>query len=85
MSKRFNIGDFNETGDKTIPVNFDKTVSIFNKEFQCGDNIQAEFDVSAEAKLDANVTIGINVAGSIVPPEISNAAVFSSMYPFYPG
>ena len=66
---------FNE--NTTFPVNIDTSFSVFNQSIPCTDGDDT-INVNFEAKADAQIMIGFVIAGTLTPPNITEASFFAS-------
>ncbi|KAL5520933.1 hypothetical protein ACEPAF_2936 [Sanghuangporus sanghuang] len=74
------LGDFNKTKSTDLPpINIDQSFNIFNTTVSCSTNEQAKLSVDVNAKLNAEVTIGAVLAGSLIPPKIKEFGLFSGV------
>lgn len=71
--------DFNKTFSTTLPpIDIDQKFNLFNKTLSGSSNNQASITIDVEAKVDAQVTLGVVIAGSLVPRNITEFALFAS-------
>lgn len=68
------------TDNTTFPVNIDTSFNVFDQTIPCSDGNDT-VSVSFEAKADAQILLGFMVAGTLVPPSITEVAVVASMFP----
>ncbi|EJD01947.1 uncharacterized protein FOMMEDRAFT_20739 [Fomitiporia mediterranea MF3/22] len=74
------FGDFNQTKSTDLPpINIDQKFNIFNKTLSCSAQEQAKLSVDVDAKVNAQVTIGAVLAGSIIPPKVKEFGLFSDV------
>ncbi|KAL5478586.1 hypothetical protein ACEPAI_2770 [Sanghuangporus weigelae] len=74
------LGDFNKTKSTDLPpINIDQSFNIFNTTLSCSANEEAKLSVDVNAKLNAEVTIGTVLAGSLIPPKIKEFVLFSDV------
>ncbi|KAJ6480315.1 hypothetical protein C8R45DRAFT_1076400 [Mycena sanguinolenta] len=74
-----NITAFNDTNSASLPVlSIDQTFPLFSASVDCID-FSASVSASFETKIDATVSIGLIAAGTVIPPEISEFAVFGGL------
>ncbi|KAL5497716.1 hypothetical protein ACEPAH_2647 [Sanghuangporus vaninii] len=74
------LGDFNKTKSTDLPpINIDQSFNIFNTTLSCSANEEAKLSVDVNAKLNAEVTIGAVLAGSLIPPKIKEFGLFSDV------
>ncbi|KAI0364910.1 hypothetical protein BV20DRAFT_973864 [Pilatotrama ljubarskyi] len=75
------LGDFNKNITGSSPLNFEKDFPLFDKQISCPQkgNVPAfsgEVKVDLDGKVDGTVNYGVAVAGSVIPPEISEFGLF---------
>ncbi|KAF7378105.1 USP domain-containing protein [Mycena sanguinolenta] len=79
LKVRDNITAFNDTNSVSLPVlSIDQTFPLFSASVDCTD-FSASVSASFETKIDATVSIGLIAAGTVIPPEISEFAVFGGL------
>ena len=61
------------------PVNIDKSFNLLNATLDCGSNAKAELSLDVHPIVHAQVLVGVVATGHLIPPSISDFAVFSSM------
>lgn len=68
-----NSVDVNKTIDLP-PLNFDKTVNIFNKSISCGP-ATASVSVDLDGNTQATAQVGVAATGTIVPPKVGHICI----------
>ncbi|KAF8588352.1 hypothetical protein K439DRAFT_1629802 [Ramaria rubella] len=64
------------------PVNFDQDVTLFDQSISCssGDvSGSAELKIDVDGKVDATVSFGVTVVGTIVPPQLTDFTVTADL------
>ena len=73
----FSIGGFNKNISTTLPaINIDKDFTIFSQNLSCS-GVTAGLEVDIDTNINAQVTVGVIVQGSLIPPEVSDFAMYA--------
>lgn len=59
------------------PIDVDKTITLLDQSLSCG-VADAKLNVGAEAKAHADITVGVALSGSLLPPKITSVGITSS-------
>ncbi|KAF8206062.1 hypothetical protein K438DRAFT_2014366 [Mycena galopus ATCC 62051] len=74
-----NITAYNDTSSVTLPVvQIDETFPLFSASLDCTD-FTASVSASFATKVDATVSLGLIAAGTIIPPVVSEFAVYGGL------
>ncbi|KAJ7042163.1 hypothetical protein C8F04DRAFT_946032 [Mycena alexandri] len=70
--------EFNSTSTIEPPLNVDQTFPVLMASVDCT-GFSASVSASFETKIDATVSVGLVVVGTVIPPTISEFAVFGGL------
>lgn len=74
----FSIGSFNKNISTTLPpISVNKDFPVFSQNISCSQNVNAGINIDLDAKVDAQVTVGVVAKGKLIPPSVSEFAMFA--------
>lgn len=74
----FSIGSFNKNISTTLPpISVNKDFPVFSQNISCSQNVNAGIKIDLDAKVDAQVTVGVVANGKLIPPSVSEFAMFA--------
>lgn len=78
------FGDFDKNISTNLPpISVDKDFPIFSQNISCAQVVNAGIKIDLDAKVDAQVTIGVVAQGSLIPPSVTEFAMFAGVHTIY--
>lgn len=72
------FGDFDKNISTNLPpISVDKDFQIFSQNISCAQVVSAGIEIDLDAKVDAQITIGVVAQGSLIPPSVTEFAMFA--------
>lgn len=65
------------------PISVDKDFPIFSQNISCAQVVNAGIEIDLDAKVDAQVTVGVVAQGSLIPPSVTEFAMFAGEHTIY--
>ena len=82
--ENLSLGDFDKNISTTLPpINIDKNFTVVSQNISCSQIANAGFDVAVDTKVDAQATLGVVAQGSLIPPAVTEFALFAGMMPLF--